>query len=83
MLFKHLLKYRYVPMIHFPSRGPTLSGKTVKLTNADALNLAIKQELQANKDVFLIGENVTRESGVSKGLKQQFGTERIQDTPVS
>ena len=42
MFLNTLIRRAYHPMIRFPQRGPSLSGRTIKLANLDALNLAIK-----------------------------------------
>lgn len=59
---------------------------TVKLTYREALKQALREALQKDERVFLIGEDVGRYGGsfaVSKGLLQEFGPERIMDTPMS
>jgi hypothetical protein len=43
MFLKLITKFRYHPSIHFPKRDIPLSGKTVKLTNREALNLAMQE----------------------------------------
>jgi len=47
---------------------------------------AIREALQADPRVFLMGEDVGKYGGcfaVSKGLLDEFGEERIRDTPLS
>jgi pyruvate/2-oxoglutarate/acetoin dehydrogenase E1 component len=47
---------------------------------------AIREALRRDERVFLMGEDVGRYGGcyaVSKGLLQEFGPERIRDTPLS
>jgi pyruvate dehydrogenase E1 component beta subunit len=59
---------------------------TLKITYRDALKLAIREALQKDERVFLMGEDVGRYGGafaVSKGLLQEFGPERIMDVPLS
>lgn len=51
-----------------------------------AINLALKEEMQRDKDVLLLGEDVGKDGGVfrvSEGLLEQFGPERIIDTPLA
>lgn len=51
-----------------------------------AINEAIKEEMERDKNVFLIGEDVGSPGGAfgaSRGLYEQFGPERIVDTPIS
>ena len=54
------------------------------LTYAEALNEAHRLEMASNPDVIVFGENVS--SGwrhVTKGLKEEFGRERVRDTPIT
>ena len=86
MFLNRLIRYAYHPMIRFPQKGPALSGNMIKLANIDALNLAIREELERDQEVFVIGEEVSQESGtssVTRGLRELFGENRVQDTPVS
>jgi len=56
------------------------------LTIRDALNSAMDEELQRDKDVFLLGEEVANYDGaykVSKSLLQKYGEGRIIDTPIT
>jgi len=55
-------------------------------TYRDAVRTAIQAAMQADEKVFLMGEDVGRYGGcyaVSKGLLDEFGPERIRDTPLS
>lgn len=57
-----------------------------KMTYRDALNEGLREALQKDERVFLMGEDVGRYGGcfaVSKGLLDEFGPERIRDTPLS
>jgi pyruvate/2-oxoglutarate/acetoin dehydrogenase E1 component len=59
---------------------------TLKLTYREAVREAIREAMHADERVFLMGEDVGRYGGcfaVSKGLLQEFGAERIRDTPLS
>jgi pyruvate dehydrogenase E1 component beta subunit len=52
----------------------------------DALREGLREALQEDSRVFLMGEDVGRYGGsyaVSKGLLDEFGPERIRDTPLS
>lgn len=52
----------------------------------DALREALREAMQADPRVFLMGEDVGCYGGtyaVSKGLLDEFGPERIRDTPLS
>lgn len=60
----------------------TTPAKTVRITYRDAM----REALQRDPQVFLMGEDVGRYGGcyaVSKGLLDEFGPERIRDTPLS
>jgi pyruvate dehydrogenase E1 component beta subunit len=51
-----------------------------------ALNLALKEEMRRDPDVFVIGEEVAEYQGayrVTEGLLQEFGEKRVIDTPIS
>jgi pyruvate/2-oxoglutarate/acetoin dehydrogenase E1 component len=57
-----------------------------KITYREAVREAIREALIADERVFLMGEDVGRYGGcyaVSKGLLEEFGEERIRDTPLS
>ncbi|MDM5334423.1 alpha-ketoacid dehydrogenase subunit beta [Ureibacillus composti] len=52
----------------------------------DAINLAMKEEMERDARVFILGEDVGRKGGVFKattGLFDQFGEERVLDTPLA
>ena len=58
----------------------------VKTTYREALRAAIREAMLADDRVFLMGEDVGRYGGcfaVSLGLLEEFGPERIRDTPLS
>ena len=86
MLVNRIIRFSYVPSIKFPKRYEAFSGQKVKLTNRDALNQAMRQEIQRDSRVFLIGEEVAQYDGaykISKGLYAKFGAGRIWDTPIT
>lgn len=56
------------------------------ITYREALKQGLREALQNDERVFLMGEDVGRYGGafaVSKGLLQEFGEERIMDVPLS
>ena len=58
----------------------------VRIAYRDAVREALREALEADPRVFLMGEDVGRYGGsyaVSKGLLEEFGPERIRDTPLS
>lgn len=51
-----------------------------------AIRLAMKEEMEQDDDVFVLGEDVGRKGGVfttTKGLIEQFGGQRVLDTPLA
>ncbi|KAL3316612.1 Pyruvate dehydrogenase E1 component subunit beta, mitochondrial [Cichlidogyrus casuarinus] len=64
----------------------TSSVLSVKMTVRDALNSAMREELERDKDVFVLGEEVAMYDGaykVTRGLWKAYGDERIIDTPIT
>jgi len=58
----------------------------VRTTYREALGAGLRIALQRDPRVFLMGEDVGRYGGtyaVSKGLLEEFGEERVRDTPLS
>lgn len=56
------------------------------ITVRDALGLALREELERDPSVFLIGEEVGEYQGaykISQGLLEKFGSKRVVDTPIS
>ncbi|ANY71895.1 alpha-ketoacid dehydrogenase subunit beta [Paenibacillus ihbetae] len=52
----------------------------------DAIRLAMKEEMERDEAVFVLGEDVGVKGGVfttTKGLMEQFGEMRVMDTPLS
>ena len=57
-----------------------------KLTMVEAINLALKQEMEKDPRVLLLGEDVGKNGGVfrvTQGLMDVFGETRVIDTPLS
>jgi pyruvate dehydrogenase E1 component beta subunit len=56
------------------------------ITYRDALNQALREEMQRDPSVFLMGEEVGLYQGaykVSRGLLEEFGAQRVVDTPIA
>ncbi len=52
----------------------------------EALNLALREEMERDSRVVLFGEDVGKEGGVFRvtdGLQQKFGPDRVIDTPLA
>ena len=61
-------------------------GPTAPVTVREALRDAMALEMRADKDVFLIGEEVAQYQGaykISQGLLEEFGPKRVIDTPIT
>lgn len=58
-----------------------------QITYRDALREALREEMLRDKTVFVLGEDVGRywhgAFNVTKGLAEEFGDERVRDTPIS
>ncbi|MBI2166565.1 MAG: alpha-ketoacid dehydrogenase subunit beta [Chloroflexi bacterium] len=57
-----------------------------ELTLREALNRALKEALERDPGVFLMGEDIGAYGGayaVTRGLWKQYGPERVRDTPIS
>jgi pyruvate dehydrogenase E1 component beta subunit len=52
----------------------------------EALNQALREELEADENVFIMGEDIGVFQGafkVTQGLLEEFGEQRVRDTPIS
>ena len=57
-----------------------------KLSMVKALNLALRQEMERDSDVLIIGEDVGIDGGVFRvtdGLHAAFGSKRVMDSPLA
>jgi len=58
-----------------------------KITFREALKEALREEMQRDSSVFLLGEDIGRYWGgafkITEGLAEEFGDERVRDTPIS
>jgi pyruvate/2-oxoglutarate/acetoin dehydrogenase E1 component len=55
-------------------------------TYADGIRQALAEEMERDPDVILIGEDIGESGGVfgvTKGLWEKYGAERVRDTPIS
>ncbi|MBS3905476.1 MAG: alpha-ketoacid dehydrogenase subunit beta [Syntrophaceae bacterium] len=58
----------------------------VKLNMVEAINLALREEMERDDRIVILGEDVGREGGVFRvtdGLQARFGDERVVDTPLA
>ena len=57
-----------------------------KMTMVQALNLALRQEMEKDDRVILLGEDIGVDGGVFRvtdGLLSLFGEQRVLDTPLA
>jgi pyruvate dehydrogenase E1 component beta subunit len=57
-----------------------------EISYAEAIREALREEMQRDASVFLMGEDIGVFGGVfgvTKGLLEEFGEERVRDTPIS
>lgn len=57
-----------------------------EMTMVKSLNLALRQEMERDDSIVLLGEDVGEDGGifrVSEGLHESFGPERVIDTPLA
>lgn len=58
-----------------------------KITYREALREALREEMRRDPTVFLLGEDIGKYWGgafkVTEGLAEEFGEERVRDTPIS
>ncbi|WP_137044740.1 pyruvate dehydrogenase complex E1 component subunit beta [Pseudolabrys sp. FHR47] len=71
-----------------PANDPSIPEGTemVQMTMREALRDAMAEEMRADKDVFVMGEEVAEYQGaykVTQGLLQEFGDKRVIDTPIT
>ena len=75
-------------VIETSDKDLTLSNNdaTKKITVREALRDAILEEMEADNDVFIMGEEVAEYEGaykVTQGLLEKFGDKRVIDTPIT
>jgi pyruvate/2-oxoglutarate/acetoin dehydrogenase E1 component len=66
--------------------APQANAAATRMTYREACKQALREALLSDPRVFLIGEDIGRYGGcyaVTKGLLEEFGEERIRDTPLS
>ncbi|MGD0283686.1 MAG: alpha-ketoacid dehydrogenase subunit beta [Dissulfurispiraceae bacterium] len=57
-----------------------------KINMVQAINLALREEMQRDKNIVILGEDVGIDGGVfrvTEGLLKEFGAERVMDTPLA
>lgn len=67
-------------------RGAAPAGEMIEMSYADAVREAMSIAMTEDERVFVLGEDIGVYGGafgVTKGMLEQFGAERIRDTPIS
>jgi pyruvate dehydrogenase E1 component beta subunit len=57
-----------------------------KLNMVEAINLGLREEMERDRQIVILGEDVGREGGVFRvtdGLQEKFGEDRVVDTPLA
>ena len=68
------------------ARTPRASPAMAVMRYREALNQALREEMQRDERVFLMGEDIGVFNGafkVTAGLLEEFGEKRVRDTPIS
>uniref|UniRef100_A0A1B6DWI9 Pyruvate dehydrogenase E1 component subunit beta n=1 Tax=Clastoptera arizonana TaxID=38151 RepID=A0A1B6DWI9_9HEMI len=76
---------RYFNLL-FPNVLRRRFSSTVELTVRDALNMTLDEELERDKNIVIIGEEVGLYNGaykVTRGLMEKHGQGRVIDTPIT
>ncbi|MCC6877151.1 MAG: SCP2 sterol-binding domain-containing protein [Sandaracinaceae bacterium] len=78
-----LATHVFAPEPRRSERAPSSEGVT--MTASEAINLALREEMERDGRVLLLGEDITLGGylAVTKGLVGDFGRARVRDTPIS
>lgn len=66
--------------------GPARTAETREMTYIEAVNAALRAELEEDERTLLYGEDVGKSGGIfaaSRYLQRDFGAERVFDTPIA
>ncbi len=66
--------------------GPSRAAETREMTYIEAVNAALRAELEEDKRTLVYGEDVGKSGGIFAGsryLQRDFGAERVFDTPIA
>ena len=64
----------------------TTEVKTITPTYSEAFQSGVREEMNRNKDIFILGTDLVERGGhfaQVKGLAQEFGHDRVRDAPIS
>jgi len=80
---EQMLAAVYAEHAHYDEPGPT---GVREITYVEALGEAMSSEMARDDSVFIMGEDVGQTGGifgVTKGLWERFGNDRVRDTPIT
>lgn len=69
-----------------PQQEVRIAGGKPGVNIRNALNMALRQEMELNTKIVVFGEDVGKNGGVfqvTRGLQDEFGPERVFDTPLA
>ena len=69
-----------------PASQPDRNARTEQMTTAQAINRALRDELESNSATLVYGEDCGRAGGifgVTRDLQKEFGEARVFDTPIA
>jgi len=69
-----------------PPPEPSVTGGVPDINVRNALNMALRQEMQRDNRVVVFGEDVGKNGGafqITRGLQDEFGPDRVFDTPLA
>lgn len=64
----------------------TTEAKAITPTYSEAFQSGVREEMNRNKDIFILGTDLVERGGhfaQVKGLAQEFGHDRVRDAPIS
>lgn len=64
----------------------TTEAKVITPTYSEAFQSGVREEMNRNKDIFILGTDLVERGGhfaQVKGLAQEFGHDRVRDAPIS
>lgn len=68
------------------SDGPSRTAQTIEMSYIEAVNAALRAELEEDERTIVYGEDVGKSGGIfaaSRYLQRDFGAERVFDTPIA
>ena len=80
------ISHTSLPPTVVDNQGTQPQSTQQEMTYAEAVRQALREEMQSDPRVFLMGEDIGIYGGafgVTRGLFEEFGEERVRDTPIS